>query len=107
MRASLEVLDEQGIDGVKIVVIAERMGVTSGSSSPALAGGLYLNEFATPGMGTAPLSTMVSASFVLLSLDPARQGGAGLSDRVRLEEQPALEERMLDVRAALDAVGSE
>ena len=31
MRASLEVLDEQGIDGVKIVVIAERMGVTSGS----------------------------------------------------------------------------
>jgi AcrR family transcriptional regulator len=31
MRAALEILDERGIDGVKIVVIAERMGVTSGS----------------------------------------------------------------------------
>ena len=31
LHSALEVLDEQGIDGVKIVIIAERMGVTSGS----------------------------------------------------------------------------
>jgi AcrR family transcriptional regulator len=31
VRGSLEVLRERGVDGVKIVVIAERMGVTSGS----------------------------------------------------------------------------
>lgn len=31
VREALEVLHERGVDGVKIVVIAERMGVTSGS----------------------------------------------------------------------------
>jgi len=31
VREALEVLQERGVDGVKIVVIAERMGVTSGS----------------------------------------------------------------------------
>ena len=28
---ALKVLEERGIDGVKVVIIAERMGVTSGS----------------------------------------------------------------------------
>jgi len=31
VRRALEVLRERGVDGIKIVVIAERMGVTSGS----------------------------------------------------------------------------
>ena len=31
IREALNVLEEQGVDGVKIVVIADRMGVTSGS----------------------------------------------------------------------------
>ena len=31
VRGALEILQERGVDGVKVVVIAERLGVTSGS----------------------------------------------------------------------------
>ena len=45
------------------------------------------------------------ASFSRLILFDKR--GTGLSDRVSNDELPTLEERMDDVRAVLDAVGSE
>jgi len=45
------------------------------------------------------------ASFSRLILFDKR--GTGMSDRVSLEEMPSLEERMDDVRAVMDAVGSE
>ena len=45
------------------------------------------------------------ASYCRLILIDKR--GTGLSDRVQVDNLPTLEERMQDVRAVLDAVGSE